>query len=184
MVTKPESGKETQALHLSLVLEAGREIGQEVLNNYGLKSNGELILGYGFSISNNPDDCVVIKLGGEGTTQKRTEIGRDLEGLQEVIGDMKEAYRKQVEDVSEELECELDVVDMLREMTNELWEKLVRCEDVVRKSGDKSEGRLRKSVVRMCQEYIEGECRGERPSRTMMSDNCIRMQDSGTLSVK
>jgi hypothetical protein len=34
-----------------------------VFNNYGPKSNEELLLGYGFTLPNNPDDVVTLKLG-------------------------------------------------------------------------------------------------------------------------
>lgn len=38
------------------------EAGAEVFNNYGPKSNGELLLGYGFCIPDNPHDCVAMTL--------------------------------------------------------------------------------------------------------------------------
>jgi hypothetical protein len=37
--------------------------GEQVFNNYGPKSNEELLLGYGFTLSPNPDDVVALKLG-------------------------------------------------------------------------------------------------------------------------
>ncbi|CAG8577673.1 22710_t:CDS:2 [Dentiscutata erythropus] len=37
------------------------EAGQQIYNNYGAKSNEELLVGYGFCIPNNPDDWVIIK---------------------------------------------------------------------------------------------------------------------------
>ena len=40
----------------------GVEAGNEVLNNYGPKGNGELLLGYGFCIPNNPHDTVAMTL--------------------------------------------------------------------------------------------------------------------------
>src|SRR5258705_1097697 len=49
--------------------------GQELHNNYGPKPNAELILGYGFSLAHNPDDTIILKLGG--FECKRWEIGRD-----------------------------------------------------------------------------------------------------------
>ena len=36
----------------------------EVFNNYGPKPNDELILGYGFSIADNPDDTITLQIGG------------------------------------------------------------------------------------------------------------------------
>ena len=40
----------------------GVEAGSEVFNNYGPKGNGELLLGYGFCIPNNPHDTVAMTL--------------------------------------------------------------------------------------------------------------------------
>ena len=40
----------------------GVEAGNEVFNNYGPKGNGELLLGYGFCIPNNPNDTVAMTL--------------------------------------------------------------------------------------------------------------------------
>jgi hypothetical protein len=37
--------------------------GEQVFNNYGPKSNEELLLGYGFTLPHNPDDVVALKLG-------------------------------------------------------------------------------------------------------------------------
>jgi hypothetical protein len=38
------------------------EAGSEVVNNYGPKGNGELLLGYGFCVSRNPHDTIAITL--------------------------------------------------------------------------------------------------------------------------
>ncbi|CAG8465955.1 17519_t:CDS:2 [Acaulospora colombiana] len=48
------------ALHL--ITEDGIEAGEQVFNNYGTKSNEELLIGYGFCIPDNPDDWVAIKV--------------------------------------------------------------------------------------------------------------------------
>ena len=37
--------------------------GKEAFNNYGPKSNEELLLSYGFVLDSNPDDTVILKLG-------------------------------------------------------------------------------------------------------------------------
>ncbi|CAB4446466.1 unnamed protein product [Rhizophagus irregularis] len=48
----------------SMQLIAGEtiECGKEIYNNYGPKSNRELLIAYGFCIKDNPDDWVMIKL--------------------------------------------------------------------------------------------------------------------------
>ncbi|KAJ1943815.1 hypothetical protein FBU59_002792, partial [Linderina macrospora] len=47
---------------IDLVTEAGLAAGQQALNNYGPKSNEELMLGYGFCIEGNPFDFFHVKL--------------------------------------------------------------------------------------------------------------------------
>ncbi|CAG8447945.1 2184_t:CDS:10 [Scutellospora calospora] len=47
---------------LRLVASDYIEAGQQIYNNYGSKSNEELLVGYGFCIPDNPDDWVVIKV--------------------------------------------------------------------------------------------------------------------------
>jgi hypothetical protein len=37
--------------------------GEQVFNNYGGKSNDSFLLGYGFVIPNNSEDCYFIRLG-------------------------------------------------------------------------------------------------------------------------
>lgn len=95
--------------------------GQELLNNYGPKPNAELILGYGFSLPNNPEDTIVLKLGGlEG---QKWEIGRyahNAEGLwQEILSGFleKEGEEPTYEDI-------LDAAGSLQEMTEKLLGRL------------------------------------------------------------
>ncbi|CAN6674227.1 hypothetical protein TRVA0_050S01046 [Trichomonascus vanleenenianus] len=47
----------------ALVADAAVEEGSEVCNNYGPKSNEELLMGYGFAIPSNPFDRVALRLG-------------------------------------------------------------------------------------------------------------------------
>jgi len=133
VVTEGVKGSEvgSDGLHISLVLDSRRIAGEELFNNYGLKSNAELILGYGFSIRENPEDCVVIKLGGQGTSQRRHEIGRGLDGLSEVIEEMRDVLMRQVmttrqgeEEQMEDWECELEVLEMLQELVTGLVSKM------------------------------------------------------------
>jgi hypothetical protein len=159
-------------MKISLELNFQQRKGKELLNNYGLKSNAELILGYGFSITDNPDGRVVIKLGGQGTEGMRTEIDHDLGGLEQVISKMKDAYLQQirtmtrsdetmdveaadVEEVPEDWECELEVLDMLREMIQNQIAKLEACDGAIAEMKDQPQ--VRAGVARMSKEYIEGE---------------------------
>jgi len=155
VVTEGVKGSEvgSDGLHISLVLDSRRIAGEELFNNYGLKSNAELILGYGFSIRENPEDCVVIKLGGQGTSQRRHEIGRGLDGLSEVIEEMRDVLMRQGEEEQmEDWECELEVLEMLQELVTGLVSKMgaseARIED---KDG------IRKEVIEMATNYIRGQ---------------------------
>lgn len=47
---------------VSFIINESYKAGEEVFNNYGPKSNAEWLLGYGFTIPNNPDDVVIIKV--------------------------------------------------------------------------------------------------------------------------
>ncbi|GMI41810.1 hypothetical protein TeGR_g2186 [Tetraparma gracilis] len=48
--------------------------GEEVFNNYGSKSNEELLMCYGFALRDNPDDAYRLKLG-VGGGEERVELG-------------------------------------------------------------------------------------------------------------
>jgi hypothetical protein len=63
----------SSSLHITLHLRAPTPTQAEVFNNYGPKPNSELLLGYGFVIPSNPEDTIVLKLGG---SEQRHEIGR------------------------------------------------------------------------------------------------------------
>lgn len=56
----------------------------EIFNNYGPKGNPELLLGYGFVIPDNPDDTIVLRVGGGsgGSAGKRWEVGREAKGIE------------------------------------------------------------------------------------------------------
>ncbi|KAG8894277.1 hypothetical protein FRC00_009207 [Tulasnella sp. 408] len=72
-VTQPASSGPPGELAVSIVVGSEIKAGGEVLNNYGPKPNSELILGYGFALSMNPDDTIILQLGG---SPKKWEIAR------------------------------------------------------------------------------------------------------------
>lgn len=49
---------------ISLVSPSGYEPNSQIFNNYGPKPNEELLLGYGFVLSPNPDEVLPLRLGG------------------------------------------------------------------------------------------------------------------------
>ncbi|WWC86058.1 uncharacterized protein L201_000929 [Kwoniella dendrophila CBS 6074] len=57
------SADDTKIPSVSLISAQDTESGVQLYNNYGPKSNEELLLGYGFVIPDNPDDVVTLRLG-------------------------------------------------------------------------------------------------------------------------
>jgi len=100
--------------------------GAEIFNNYGAKPNSELLLGYGFTLPDNPDDTIVLKIGGgAGDDAPRYEVGRGARGADSVWEAIVEALKAQ-EDGEEAPEWQnvLDGADMLRSMTEALLARL------------------------------------------------------------
>ncbi|CAA7260100.1 unnamed protein product [Cyclocybe aegerita] len=126
-----------------LVTRTASISGQELFNNYGLKPNSELILGYGFSLPHNPDDTIVLKVGG---IEGRWEIGRDAQGAD---GLWKVILSKFVEASDATYEDILDASGMLQEMLESLIEKLPE-EDIA------GNIEVRADVVEMFHHYLEG----------------------------
>ncbi|KAG1875846.1 hypothetical protein F4604DRAFT_1903747 [Suillus subluteus] len=66
--TYPEASTEARdhSVTISVIPHTTTPLGEEVFNNYyGLKANDELILGYGFSLPQNPDVNITLQLGYE-----------------------------------------------------------------------------------------------------------------------
>ena len=61
---------------ISLVAPSTIESGVQVYNNYGPKPNEELLLGYGFVLSPNPDDVLPLRLGGLGSNVSESKKAR------------------------------------------------------------------------------------------------------------
>jgi len=83
--TSTSSSTSDPDLAVNLVLLTSIKAGEEVFNNYGPKPNSELILGYGFALSPNPSDTIVLQIGVGGTNakqgeRKKFEIGKDASG--------------------------------------------------------------------------------------------------------
>ena len=137
-------GRPSEALPLiSLVLHNPAEARQEIYNNYGPKPNSELILGFGFSMENNPEDSVILKVGGvNGERWTVGRQGRGVEGLwEEILGWVgSEGEEEESEDLAE-------AADVLMEMTENFLDRIPQAE---------AQGLRRSEVAIMYSDYIEG----------------------------
>lgn len=147
---KPEDSSAESTI--SLLLHNPAKVGQELFNNYGAKPNSELILGYGFSLPNNPDDTIVLKIGSSDNSQTRKwEVGRrgrGVEGLWEevlnlvILGAGSDNGRDEAG-----YEEELDAADFLLEMVQGLLQRLPSNWEHLN---------LRLEVKEMLAHYVEG----------------------------
>ncbi|KAJ7368667.1 SET domain protein [Mycena albidolilacea] len=130
---------------ISLVLHNHVSAGAELFNNYGPKPNSELILGYGFSLPNNPDDTILLKIGGP--HGGRWEVGREARGADpvwlNVLGAVQEGSEPTYDD-------HLDAAEALADMAQQLMDKLP---DV----SIPTPGDVREDVALMIRHYIEGQ---------------------------
>lgn len=158
---------------ISFVAPSSIAADAEVFNNYGAKSNESLLMGYGFVITENPDDSVVLRLGGapesaaatlkakglDATT--RFTIGRDGQIPQQLLEIMRIIVGQDSDDEDsddehavheyeiEALETELNVLEMLQAM---LESKV----DGIAGSTERGEG-VRDSVAKMVEVYRQGQ---------------------------
>lgn len=157
--TESESTPATSAIKeptISLVLHNKTLAGEELLNNYGPKPNAELILGYGFSLPNNPDDTILLKIGG---LENRWEIGRSAQGAEALWDEVLQFMTSSDEEEREAYEAQLDAADMLPDMVQTLLRKLPS------ETGPE-DGSLRPEVASMLRDYIQGE----------LIDSCLTIQ--------
>ncbi|KIJ57315.1 hypothetical protein M422DRAFT_23363 [Sphaerobolus stellatus SS14] len=96
---------------ISLVIHAPTPAGSEFLNNYGPKSNAELLLGYGFTIPNNPEDVIAFEMRDPQTgSSLRIEVGRNESSIEPLWERMKGFTKMSLGDGDEEIEdWELDI---------------------------------------------------------------------------
>ena len=149
-VTIPESKDEVVSRKptISLIVHRPTPEGEELFNNYGPKPNSELILGYGFSMPNNPDDTIVLQIGGlEGSGAKKWEIGRKAQGADAFWNDQLSQFAEKGQPPT--YEDILDASGMLSEMLKDKIGRLPNPE-----VGSVHE--LRPDVVTMFHHYLEG----------------------------
>ncbi|KZV75122.1 SET domain-containing protein [Peniophora sp. CONT] len=127
----------------------------EIFNNYGPKPNAELLLGYGFTLPHNPDDTLVLKLGGATSSGKRWEVGRGARGVEGLWAEIVDAVKNQENSRDEEDDDEppawsyiLDASGILDSMATAMLERLP---DVSQAPG------LRADVAAMLTHYVNGQ---------------------------
>jgi hypothetical protein len=136
------------ALNISLVLHTSTGRGQELLNNYGPKPNSELILGYGFSLPQNPDDTIVLKISG--IDGKKWEVGRFAKGVEGIWNEIVRSIREQ-HDSSQNYEDHLNAASALMEMVEALLHRLPSG------TNEPQSVNIRPEVSLMLCHYVEGE---------------------------
>lgn len=150
VVSHPDAN-DTEALikepSISLVLHTSAIPGQELYNNYGAKPNSELILGYGFSLPENPDDTIVLKIGGiEG---KKWEVGRAARGASGLWTEILESIT-QDPNLPPNYEDQLDAAGILMEMSQTFLDRLPST------NGSEERIEMRPEVALMLHNYVEG----------------------------
>ncbi|KAF8639752.1 hypothetical protein AX17_001014 [Amanita inopinata Kibby_2008] len=132
---------------ISLVLHGPTEPGQELFNNYGPKPNSELILGYGFSLPDNPDDTIILKIGG--INGERWEIGRAARGVEGLWDEIIRSLESDSDD-NPSYEDQLEAAGLLTEMVQDLLKRLPKT------SVECNTG-MRPDVNLMLRDYVQGQ---------------------------
>ncbi|KAG6888901.1 hypothetical protein C0992_007140 [Termitomyces sp. T32_za158] len=146
IVSYPDADlKLTKTPKLSLVLHSSFTKGQELLNNYGAKPNSELILAYGFALSHNPEDTIVLKIGG---SSKKWEIGRSAHGAEGLWNEILTSIQQTPD--SPNYEDHLDAASTMLGMLQTLLDRLPPDRD------DRGVD-MRPEVAVMLDYYVEGQ---------------------------
>lgn len=132
---------------ISLVIHSSAAAGQELLNNYGAKPNSELILGYGFSLPQNPEDTIILKV--VGIDGKRWEVGRSAKGMTELWDEIVRLVQEDSESLPN-YEGYLAAAATLADMAKSLLDRLPSSHP------EYAEGEVREEVASMLHDYING----------------------------
>ncbi|KAF8556722.1 SET domain-containing protein [Imleria badia] len=127
---------------------APREELVEVFNNYGPKPNDELILGYGFSLPDNPDDTITLQIGGAAASQKWV-IGRHAHNVEGLWSDVRHMIAKGDSDY--EFEDDLETAAVLADMVQAKLDGIKTVADVRRSEA------IRPAVRVMLEHYVAGQ---------------------------
>ncbi|TFL05437.1 hypothetical protein BDV98DRAFT_610907 [Pterulicium gracile] len=147
---------------ISIVPHRTARSGEELVNNYGVKPNSELILGYGFSLPFNLEDTI-----------RKWEVGRGARGAEEVWGVVLEKVKgasqgqngrqdkenKEIKPPGDEKEDAMpaykdkrEAAQMLADMVETLLDRLPAD-----KAGAKRAAAMRPEIAQMLHDYIAGQ---------------------------
>jgi hypothetical protein len=141
---------------ISLIVHDTVSAGGEVHNNYGAKPNSELILGYGFALSDNPDDTIVLRIGGgRGRHPASHEIGRHARGAEHLLADVLSQVQATSETCNTDespstFDDQLDAAETLGNMVQQSLDQLPTARVWQADSG------LREDVCQMILAYVQG----------------------------
>ncbi|KAG1865954.1 hypothetical protein F4604DRAFT_1779578 [Suillus subluteus] len=130
---------------ISIISHTKTPHGEEVFNNYGLKANDELILGYGFSLPQNPDDKITLQLGG---SSNKWVIGRLASGAEGLWNEVRRLVAETPEEIG--YEDDLEAAQLLLEMVQK------KC-DLLPNLPDENDAGVRPAVRLMLKHYLEGQ---------------------------
>jgi hypothetical protein len=133
-------------LCIDLVHHPAANRGQELFNNYGAKPNAELILAYGFSLPQNMDDSIVLKIGGG--SGKRWEVGRNALGVEGVWEEILGLVTKKGES-ERTFEDHLEASEVLVDMTQTMLDRLPDVD---------GHADMRPEVALMLKNLVQGMC--------------------------
>lgn len=130
---------------ISIISHSKTPLGEEVFNNYGLKANDELILGYGFSLPQNPEDKITLQLGG---SSNKWAIGRLASGVEGLWNEVRQLVAETPEEIG--YEDDLEAAQLLLEMVQKKF-------DLLPDLPDENGASLRPAVRLMLKHYLEGQ---------------------------
>ncbi|KAG2369168.1 SET domain-containing protein [Suillus spraguei] len=130
---------------ISIISHTTTPLGEEVFNNYGLKANDELILGYGFSLPQNPDDKITLQLGG---SSNKWAIGRLASGAEGLWNEVRRLVAETPGEIG--YEDDLEAAQLLLDMVQKKYESLPGLPD-------ENDASIRPAVRLMLKHYLEGQ---------------------------
>ncbi|OAX44572.1 SET domain-containing protein [Rhizopogon vinicolor AM-OR11-026] len=130
---------------VSIISHTTTRLGEEVFNNYGLKANDELILGYGFSLPQNPDDKITLQMGG---SPNKWIIDRHAHGAEGLWNEVRQLVAEDPKEIG--YESDLAAAELLLELVQKKYDLLPEVPHV-------EDATIRPAVRLMLEHYLEGQ---------------------------